>query len=112
MLRCNIDIQKEGGPIVTKSSPSWWDLPYAAMRLGLEAQTVIGLRLIKLSMGGPAAMAEAELMVSEKALTAIEAQYDFLTHAMAGQPHLAATRALALYNKKVSNNRRRLTKSI
>lgn len=96
---------------MTKSSQSWWDLPYAAMRMGLEAQTVIGLRLIKLSMGGPAALAEAELMVSEKALTAIQAQSDFMTHAMAGQPHLAASRALALYSKKVSNNRRRLTKA-
>ena len=34
--------------------------------LGLEALTVIGIRLIQLSCGGPAAQVEAERMVTEK----------------------------------------------
>ena len=34
--------------------------------LGLEALTVIGIRLTRLSCGGPAAQVEAERMVTEK----------------------------------------------
>ena len=37
-----------------------------AIMLGLEAQSVIGLRLMKAAMGGEAAQREAALMVTEK----------------------------------------------
>lgn len=45
---------------------NWIQLMFDAALLGVEAQRVIGLRLMKLSAGGPAAQAEALRMVSEK----------------------------------------------
>jgi hypothetical protein len=54
-------------------SRNWMRLTHDAVMLGLEAQRVIGLRLIKLSGGGPAAQAEAFRMVSEKTAALAEA---------------------------------------
>lgn len=48
---------------------------YAAAQLGLEAQRVIELRLVKLAWGGHAAWIEANLMVSEKVVAALEAAH-------------------------------------
>jgi len=41
-------------------------LTLQTMLLGLEAHAVIGLRLSKIAEGGPAAVAEAQQMVTEK----------------------------------------------
>ena len=41
------------------------ELTFQTMLLGLEANAVIGLRLNKIAMGGPAAMLEAHQMVAE-----------------------------------------------
>jgi hypothetical protein len=96
---------------VGASTNSWVDLPFRAMRLGVEAQTVISLRLMKLAFGGPSAIAEAERMITEKAWTALDAQSDFLSHTLVGRHHRATSRALALYRHRVRANRRRLTSS-
>jgi hypothetical protein len=45
-----------------------WIRVSLAMLLGVEAQRVIGLRLMKLSGGGPEARVEAVRMVSERPL--------------------------------------------
>jgi hypothetical protein len=90
---------------------SWLDLPFKAMRLGIEAQTVVSLRLMKLALGGPSAIAEAERMITEKAVTALNVQTDFLSNALVGRHHRASSRALALYRHRVRANRRRLTSS-
>jgi hypothetical protein len=42
------------------------ELTLQTMLLGLEANAVIGLRLRRIGMGGPAAMLEAQQMVAEK----------------------------------------------
>jgi hypothetical protein len=44
----------------------------SAMMLALDSQSVVGLRLFKLALGGPAALDEACLMVSEKVSAALE----------------------------------------
>ena len=46
---------------------------HAATLLGLEAQKVIELRLVKLAWGGRAAQVEANLMVGEKMWATLEA---------------------------------------
>ncbi|GJD57531.1 hypothetical protein [Methylobacterium dankookense] len=51
---------------------------YTAALLGLEAQKVIELRLVKLAWGGAAAQAEAQLMTGEKVLAATEAAYTLM----------------------------------
>jgi hypothetical protein len=79
-------------------------LTHDAVMLGLEAQRVIGLRVIKLSGGGPAAQAEALRMVSEKTAALAEAG---LTLARGG----SAGRVMRRYRTHVRSNKRRLLKS-
>lgn len=80
------------------------------MALGAEAASVIGLRSLKIATGGPAADAEAGLMVREK----LEAAWDLHRLAMTGALGLTAPRiaakTLAHYRRRVRSNRRRLAK--
>lgn len=69
--------------------------------LAIEAQTVIGLRLMMLGAGGAAAQTEANLMVSEKASALLQAA---ATIASGGTAH----RVVAGYRKHVRANARRL----
>src|SRR5665213_3409138 len=82
----------------------WFSLSMDAMRLCMAAQSVIGLRMAKAAWGGTAAQDEAELMVSEKAKAAIDAQMVFATSLLSGQGHLAPARAMALYRRRVQAN--------
>lgn len=84
-------------------SSNWMRLTYDAVMLGLEAQRVIGLRLMKLAGGGPAAQAEALHMVSEKTAALAEAG---MTLARGG----SAGTVIRRYRKHVRANRRRLLK--
>jgi len=87
---------------------TWFNLALDSWRLGVEAQTVVGLRLARLAAGDAAAAAEAQRMVAEKVLAAAEAQARTVGELMTGQGHLAPKRNLALYRRKVRANRRRL----
>ena len=84
-------------------SSNWMRLTHDAVMLGLEAQRVIGLRLMKLAGGGPAAQAEALHMVSEKTAALAEAG---MTLARGG----SAGTVIRRYRKHVRANRRRLLK--
>jgi hypothetical protein len=86
----------------------WFDLCVDAMQLGLEAQTVIGLRIMKAAAGGPGAQAEAELMVTEKIQATVELQAQLMAGGLTAAPHETGARAVAMYRKKVQANRRRL----
>jgi hypothetical protein len=89
---------------------SWLRTCFDAWTLGVEASYVIGLRSLKIASGGPAAEAEAQRMITEK----IEAGWALQTKALSGElghtPHSAASKTLAHYQRKVRENRRRLTK--
>jgi len=85
------------------------DLALGAARLGVEATEVIGLRLIQAAFGGFAAHDEAQLMITEKAQAALDAQFLIARSVMAGEAHLAPARAVALYRRRVQANLRRLT---
>ncbi len=52
----------------------WLDLSFKAFQLGLETQSVVALRMMRLASGGARAQTEARRMVSEKAAAAVEAQ--------------------------------------
>lgn len=86
----------------------WFALSRDTLMLGLESQSVIGLRLLKAAMGGEAAQQEATLMIAEKAHAVIDAQMVIAESVMTGQPHLGPARAVALYRKRVQANQRRL----
>ncbi len=69
--------------------------------LAVEAQTVIGLRLLMLGGGGGAAQAEAHRMIAEKTSAFVEAA---TTLASGGTAHTV----VAGYRKHVRANARRL----
>ena len=79
----------------------WIRLTLDATMLAVEAQTVIGLRLMMLGAGGTAAHAEAHRMVAEKSRAFAEAA---TTLAMGGTAHTV----VAGYRKHVRANARRL----
>ena len=79
----------------------WIRLSLDATMLAVEAQTVVGLRLMMLGAGGAAAQAEAHRMIAEKTSAFVEAA---TTLAMGGTAHSV----VAGYRKHVRANARRL----
>ena len=76
---------------------------YDATMLSIEAQRVIGLRLMKLSKGGKNAHAEANRMVAEKITETITAAATLLS---GGSGHAV----VAQVRKRVRSNSRRLSR--
>lgn len=76
---------------------------YNLAMLAAESQQVIGLRLMKIAAGGPAAVAEAQLMMSEKMITGTVEAGRLMTGA---STHSVVTS----YRRKVRANRRRLSR--
>jgi hypothetical protein len=88
---------------------SWLRAGMSAWTLGVEASTVIALRLMKLARGGPAAKAEARRMVNEKIKANLDLQAKAMTGRLGRTPEKAVEKAVAHYLPKVKANRRRLT---
>jgi hypothetical protein len=87
---------------------AFFELTANTARLGMEAGEVIGLRVFQAAVG-VAAHDEVQLMITEKAKAALDAQFLIAGSVMAGEAHLAPARAVALYRRRVQANRRRLT---
>ncbi|WP_213980674.1 hypothetical protein [Sphingomonas sp. dw_22] len=87
----------------------WAGAGLDAWALGMEASTVIGLRLAKMAMGGPAARSEAWLMLSEKMQAATELQTALVTGQLGATPLAGTRKVLRHYRRKVKANRRRLS---
>jgi hypothetical protein len=96
---------------MNRNTPSWWDLSWATWQMTLEAQEVIALRMMKFASGGDLGGHEALRMVTEKAQTAMQAQFGIAQAMMSGSPENATGHALALYRRKIRANRRRLTRA-
>jgi hypothetical protein len=89
----------------------WLSLSLKAFQLGLEAQSVIALRMLRLAAGGAKAQIEANRMVTEKVAAAAEAQTASAVAAARGsKTHVVAGKALYTYRKRVRANRRRLSR--
>jgi hypothetical protein len=89
----------------------WLSFGLKAWQIGLEAQSVIALRMFRLAAGGALAEAEASRMVTEKVAAACEAQMAAAMAAMRGhEEHVIASKALNVYGKHVRANRRRLSR--
>ena len=86
----------------------WLGLAFKAIELGIEAQSVIALRMMRLAAGGARGRAEASRMVAEKVGALAEAQ----TAAAAAilRQKVVAGKVLNTYKKRVRANRRRLTR--
>ena len=78
--------------------------------LALEAQSVIGLRLMRIAAGGALARSEATRMVTEKVQALGEAQAVAAVGAVTGRNsgHIAK-KVVGVYKKRVRRNRKRLT---
>ncbi len=78
-------------------------------QLGLEAQHVIGMRMLRISAGGAKARAECRRMVTEKLTAGAAAQAAALTALVNGEGvEVAASQALIPIQLTVRANRRRL----
>ncbi len=90
--------------------PNWPGLFADSMRMGIEANLVIAMRLSKIAWGGGAAKAESRRMVEEKIKAAQDANIAAAQAILTGQAHLAPKRALSVYQRGVRKNLRRLSK--
>jgi hypothetical protein len=88
----------------------WSRIGFSAWSLGLEASSVIALRMLKIASGGKDSEAEARRMINEKIEAGLSLQRKALTGGLGLIPHSAATKTLAHYRRKVRANRRRLEK--
>jgi hypothetical protein len=86
-------------------------LTRSAARLGFEAHQVVAMRLAMLALGGAAAEREARQMISEKAGAFLDANLAAAAAVLTGRPERASSAALAVYSRRVSANRRRLSRS-
>ncbi|MDE1174635.1 MAG: hypothetical protein PW790_13360 [Parvibaculaceae bacterium] len=91
---------------------AWIRLGYDTLALGLEAQEVIALRLMKVAAGGSAASRECHLMVTEKVAASHDAGFKVLSSAIAGHsPQAIMSNMVEGYRTRVRSNRRRLSAS-
>jgi len=95
---------------MAKRRDLWTNLAFDSWSLGMDASTVIGLRMMKLAAGGAAAQAEAQLMVSEKMVTSVTLPILAMTGQLGASGPAIAAGSLAHLRHKVRANRRRLTK--
>jgi hypothetical protein len=91
--------------------PNWAKLLTDSVNLGVSANHVIALRMAKIAHGDAAARAESKLMLDEKVKAAIDANIEAARSIMTGQAHLAPSRALSVYQKRVHKNLSRLSKT-
>jgi hypothetical protein len=89
----------------------WFALSLKAVEMGMEAQSVIVLRMLRMATGGARAEAEASRMVTEKIAAAAEAQAVVSVAAIRGKPqHVVANKALKVLKRRVRANKRRLSR--
>ena len=89
----------------------WLALTFKTIQLGLDAQSVIALRMTRLASGGPAAEAEMSLMVIDKAEDIAEAHGAATRALMTGsKDHVVAGKTLDVFSKRVRANKRRLSR--
>jgi hypothetical protein len=94
----------------SRARNSWLAIWADAYSLGLEASSVIGLRAIKLAIGGKAATTEAQRMVNEKIEASLALQAKALRGGLGTTALGATAKTLDHYRQKVRANQTRLTK--
>ena len=94
----------------SRARNAWLELWANACSLGFEASSVIGLRAMKLAIGGKAAATEAQRMVSEKIEAGLALQAKALSGGLGATALGAAAKTLDHYQQKVRANQTRLAK--
>jgi hypothetical protein len=100
--------EREASPSVIMQKINPFGLAIESWQLGVEAWTVIGLRIPKLLAGNPAAALEAQRMVVEKIEAISVLQWKAMTGTLGATPDAAMRASIAHYRKAVDSNRRRL----
>jgi hypothetical protein len=89
----------------------WITLSFKAIQLGIEAQNVVGLRLMCLASGGQDSRAEFGRMIVEKGEAVAEAQFAATAAAAAGnKDHVIVEKTLDVFRTRVRANSRRLSR--
>jgi hypothetical protein len=89
----------------------WFDVTLKAIQLGVEAQSVMALRMLRLAAGGARAQSEAQRMVFEKIAALAEAHTAATSAILNGhEDHVVVTKTLGAFKRRVSANRRRLSR--
>ena len=88
---------------------SFTNLMAESLEVSVAAHTVIALRMARFATGHAESGHESRLMISEKIDAATEAAMAVAQSLMSGQPGLAPSRAMAVYNRRVRHNLDRLT---
>jgi IS5 family transposase len=88
----------------------WIALGWQTVQLGMEMQSVIALRLMRLAGGGTSGRSEANRMIAEKIAAAGEAQMAAASAVMTGRSdNVVAGKVLRVLRKRVRANKRRLS---
>lgn len=89
----------------------WFALTFKTVQLGLDAQSVIALRMMQLASGSAGSKAELSRMVTEKAAAIVESQVAAAAAVITGRKdHVVAGKVLNVFRKRVRANRRRLSR--
>lgn len=89
----------------------WVALSLRAFQLGLEAQNVMALRMLRLASGDRRGQDEINRMVVEKMAAITEAQMAAAAAIMHGhKDHVVARKALTVFKRRVRDNKRRLSR--
>jgi hypothetical protein len=89
----------------------WFSLVFKTVQLGLESQSVIALRMMRLAAGGAAAPAEARRMMTERVAAGIEAHAVAASSVASGHKNtVVAGKVLRVMKKRVRANKRRLSR--
>jgi hypothetical protein len=95
----------------TTSTQSWLGVWIDAWSLGMEASSVISLRVLKIAAGGAAADAEARRMICENIDANLTLQVEAFNGGLGISPLGATAKTLKHYRQKVRANQRRLAAS-
>jgi hypothetical protein len=89
----------------------WVPLIFNTMRLGVEAQSVIALRMMRFAAGGVTAQNEARRMIADKVAASVEAQAVAASSLASGQRDtVVAGKVLRVVKRRVRANKRRLSR--
>lgn len=91
-------------------NPNWFGISMDAWALAAESNMVIAQRMAALTFGGPAALKEAERMVSEKVAANMTLGFDLMAGKLGSSPEQIVSGSIAHYSKSVRANNRRLAK--
>lgn len=89
----------------------WFSLFFKTYQIGLDAQSVIALRMMRFATGGAAAPTEARRMIADKIAAGIEAGAVAVSSVASGQKNtVVARKVLRVLKKRVRANKRRLSR--